>query len=136
MSSQLYPKAREKFLTAQLSWLSGTYRAVLFPETYIPDFSDEFLSDVFGGVRIALSDPITNRTATGGVAGCDPIRFGTLVDARKASSIAIYRDSGNEMTSDLICFIDSPQIQGVPLSLIGLDYFFIPSELGGGLFRI
>lgn len=136
MPSQCYPGAREKFLTAQLSWLSGTYRALLLPEAYVPDFDDLFLADVFAGVRIAISDALTNRTATKGVASCDPIRWGTLADTRNAAKLIIFRDSGVEATSDLIAFCDTDKLQGAPLALVGLDYFYIPNALDGGIFRL
>lgn len=136
MSSQLYPKAREKFLTAQLSWLVGDYRAILLPESYVFDDSDQFLADVFPGVRIAISELITNRTATNGYADCDPINFGTLVDARNAAKLIVFKDTGDENTSDLICFIDQDDVQNTPLALIGLEYFFVPNDVEGGLFRL
>lgn len=136
MSSRLYSKAREKFLTGQLNWLSGTYRAVLLPESYSPDFDNEFLSDIFEGVRIATSDPITGRTATSGVANSAAINFGTLVDSRAASKIIIYKDSLVESTSDLVCFLDVESLQGAPVELVGFEYFFVPSLLNGGIFRL
>ncbi len=136
MSSQLYPKAREKFLTGQLSWLSGTYRAILLPESYSPDFEDEFLSDVFEGVRIAVSESISGRTATNGVASSAAINFGTLVDSRLASKIIIFKDTLVDSTSDLICLLDTESLQGAPVSLVGFEYFFVPSQLNGGIFRL
>lgn len=136
MSSQLYPKAREKFLTAQLSWLSGTYRALLLPESYSPDFEDEFLSDVFEGVRMAVSDPITSRTATNGVANSAAINFGVLVDSRLAAKIIIYKDTLVESSSELVCFLDTTELQGAPVPLVGFEYFFVPSLLNGGIFRL
>mgnify|MGYP000877269901 CR=1 FL=1 len=134
--SQLYPSAREKFLTAQLSWTAGVYRAVLLPESYTPNFAHEFLSEIFEGVRIAVSDPITARTATDGYANCASIRFGVLVDTRKAAKMIIYKDTGIEATSDLVCFLDSDNLQGAPLDLIGFEYFYTPNALDGGIFRL
>lgn len=136
MAAQCYPSAREKFLTAQLSWISGTYRALLLPESFNPDFDDQFLSDIFVGVRIAVSDPITGRTATKGFANCDPIKWGILADSRKASAIIIFRDTLIEESSDLICYLGPEKLQGAPIQLLGLDYFYIPSLLDGGIFRL
>lgn len=136
MASQLYPAARQLFLTAQLSWLVGTYKAVLLPESYVPDFDDAFLSDVFEGVRIKISDALENKTAVSGIAGCDPIAFGIIVDNRRASKMIIFKDTGDEGTSNLVAFLDEESMLGVPLDLIGLEYFFVPSALEGGLFRL
>lgn len=136
MSSQLYPSAREKFLTAQLNWTSGVYRAILLPESYTPNFDNEFFSEVFAGVRLAVSDPISARTATDGYANCASVRFGVLVDSRKAAKMIIFRDSGIEATSDLVAFIDTEGLQGAPLDLIGFEYFYTPNSIDGGIFRL
>lgn len=136
MSGRLYNKAREKFLTAQLNWTSGVYRAVLMPEAYVPSFAHEFLSDIFEGSRIAVSDPITSRTATDGLAMSASIRFGVLVDTRKAAKMIIFKDSGIEATSDLVCFLDTENLQGAPLDLVGFEYFYTPNSINGGIFRL
>lgn len=133
---QLYPSAREKFLTAQLSWTSGVYRALLLPESYTANFDNEFLSDIFEGVRLATSDPIAGRTATDGYANSSSIRFGVLVDTRKAAKMVIFKDTGIEATSDLVCFLDTENLQGAPLDLIGFEYFYTPNTLDGGIFRL
>lgn len=136
MASQLFPSAREKFATAQLSWIASTYRAILLPEAFVPDFDDVFLSDISAGVRIATSQEITDRTATGGKCSSAPILFGVLADARLGDKMIIYRDTLDETTSDLVVFIDEAQIQGAPVTLEGLEYFFTPSLLDGGIFRL
>lgn len=136
MSSQLYPSAREKFLTAQLNWTSGVFRAVLLPESYTPNFDNEFLADIFEGVRLAISDSITGRTATDGLANCASIRFGVLVDSRKAAKMVLFKDTGIEGTSDLVCFLDTENLQGAPLDLIGFEYFYTPNSVEGGIFRL
>lgn len=134
--SQCYPKAREKFLTAQLNWLTNDIKAVFLPEAYIPDFDDEFLADIASGVRIAISELLENKTATDGYANSDPIKFPLLIDSRKASQAVIFRDTGNEATSSLIFHMSADMLLGTPLSLIGFDYFIYPDTLAGGFFRL
>lgn len=136
MSSQLYPNARELFLTGQLSWLGGTIKALLLPESYNFDPTDVNLEDIFAGVRVAVSAAITGRTADNGVANCDPIEFGLLVDSRLVSKLILFKDTGNETTSTLIAFIDSTELFGTPLDLVGFEYFFVPDAINGGVFRL
>lgn len=136
MASQLYPSARQLFLTAQLSWLTGDYKAILLPPSYAFDADDVFLSDVSAGVRIAVSINIENKTAVLGTANCDPIAFGTLADSRLVDKIIIFKDTGDEATSPLVVFVDETEIQGAPAELVGFEYFFTPSALEGGLFRL
>lgn len=136
MASRLYNKAREKFLTAQLSWLAGEYKAILLPAAFDPDFDDEFVDSINVGTRIATSIELTGRTATNGLAMCDPISFGILVDPRLADKMIIFQDTGDETSSALVAFIDEADLIGAPLPLVGLDYFYIPSQLQGGVFRL
>ena len=136
MSSQCYPKARERFGTAQLDWTAGTLRCLLLPESYNPDFEDEYLSDISAGVRIATSDAMTGRTMTDGYANSDPIRFPLLLDNRLAAKAIIFKDTGVENTSVLIFLMDEAELVSAPFELEGFDYFIYPNTLGGGFFRL
>lgn len=136
MASQLYPSSRQMFLTAQLSWLVGDYKAILLPESYNFDDEDVYLADVFSGVRIAISELIENKTAVDGIASCDPIEFPQLVDNRNVAKAIIFKDTGDEATSPLVVFLDSESLFGVPFQPVGLDYFITPSVLEGGIFRL
>jgi hypothetical protein len=134
--SQCYPKAREKFLTAQLNWMTGDFRAVLLPQSYVPDFTDEFLADIIANVRIATSDLMEDRTATNGFAYAPPIKFPALLDNRLASQAVIYKDTGDEATSPLVFYMSEDLLIGAPFALEGLDYFIYPDALEGGYFRL
>lgn len=136
MASQVYPKMREKFLHAQFSWMTGTFRCVLLPDGYNPNLADEFLSDVASSSRIAISQEILNRTATDGFASSDPIVFPLLVDSRSASKAIIYKDTGVDSTSELIFLMTDPQLVSVPFALQGFDYFIYPNAIEGGFFRL
>lgn len=134
--SQCYPKAREKFLTAQIDWLGDDFKAVFLPASYNPNFADEFLADILVDVRIAISNALENLTATNGYAGADPIKFPLLIDSRQAAQAVIFRDTGDEATSDLIFYMSSDMLSNTPLSLEGFDYFIYPDALAGGFFRL
>lgn len=136
MASQVYPKMREKFLRGQFNWLAGTLRCVLLPDGYQPNLDDEFLSDVAGSSRIAVSQEIQNRTATNGFASSDPIVFPLLVDPRNAAKAIVYKDTLVESTSELIFLMDAPQFVDVPFALQGFDYFIYPNAIEGGFFRL
>lgn len=134
--SQCYPKARERFLTGQLNWLTQSYKTLLLPESYVPDFTDEYLSDVFSEVIIATSEELENKTATEGYANSDPIKFPLLLDPRFGAQAIIYRDTGNPATSPLVFFMSMDMLIGAPFPLQGLDYFIYPNALEGGFFRL
>lgn len=136
MESQLYLPARELFATGQLSWLAGNWRALFLPVSYTPDFTDHFLSDIPSGVRIAISELVTSRTAANGVCTGDHIKFPFLFDTRFVSQGVIFKDTGVEATSPLVAYIGSDGFMIDPFKPIGLDYFIYPNVAEGGFFRL
>ncbi len=105
MESQLYPYARELFATAQLDWRAGVMRAVFLPSSYVPNFNNQFLSDISTNVRIATSEEIQGRPATNGFCYGQPAKFPLLFDNRLVSQDVIFKDTGVESTSILIAYI-------------------------------
>lgn len=136
MESQLYPHARELFATGQLNWLSGTYRALLLPISYAPDFTDENLSDISAGVRVAISEEIADRTADDGICSGTHARFPLLFEQRLISQAVIFKDSGSEATSTLVAYIGSDDLINEPFAGLGLNYFIYPNVIEGGFFRV
>lgn len=136
MSNQLFPYARELFATGQLSWLAGTLRAVMLPPGFEFDFTEQFLSDIGAGSRIAISDELTNRTATNGFLNASPIRFGAVSDSRLVAKVVIYKDTGVEDSSVLIAYFDDEGIVGEPFVPEGVDYFLYPDATFGGFLRL
>lgn len=136
MDSQLFPSARQKFLTAQLDWTAGDLRAVLLADSYEPTFTEDNLDDVPSNVRVATSELLTGRTATNGIASCQPIEFGLLLSDTLCSKAIIFKDTGVESTSSLIFFIGDDGLVTDPFTPVGLEYFIYPNLVDGGLFRL
>jgi len=136
MESQLFPKARQAFLLGQLDWTAGNVRAVLLADSYIPNFTEEFLADVPSNVRVATSELVLGRTGTNGIAGCAAINLGLLLSNVLCSKAAIYRDTGVEATSRLILFVGDDGLVTEPFIPAGLTYYIYPNAALGGLFRL
>lgn len=136
MQSQLYPYARELFATAQLDWRAGVVRALFLPSSYVPDFTDQFLSDIFEGVRVAISEEIQSRTATNGICTGTAAKFPLLTDNRAVSQAVIFKDTGVESTSVLIAYLGDEDLVNEPFTPIGFDYYIYPNIVEGGYFRL
>jgi hypothetical protein len=134
--SQLYPYARELFATGQLSWLAGVYRAILLPDAYLPDFTNQYLISIPLGTRVATSFDITGRTATNGICGGNPIEFPLLADDRFVSQAIIYKHTTVEATSILVAYIDRDTLVTTPFKPVGIKYYIYPNTEEGGFFRI
>lgn len=111
----LYDKSRQKFLEGRLAWLTDTIRAVLVDTgLYNPDLaSDEFLSDVPAAARAAILGPLTGKTSLAGVADADDVALASLTSA-SIEALVLFRDTGNEATSDLIAYTD--EVENLPFT--------------------
>lgn len=136
MASQCYPSIREKFLLGQFDWTAGLVRCVLLSDSYVKNLDAVMLSDIPESSRIAISQPVTGRTATLGYASSDPIFFPLLVDNRFAAKAILFRDTEVESTSQLIFLMEDPNLIPSLFPLQGFDYYIYPNVAEGGFFRL
>jgi hypothetical protein len=137
VDSQLYPHAREMFALGQLNWTAGVMRGLFLPESYHPNFDlHQFLSDIPLNLRVAISAPITGRTAAKGVCTGNHITFPLLFDNRLVNQAVIYKDTGVEGTSVLVAYLGEDELVTDPFIPLGLDYYIYPDAALGGFFRL
>ncbi len=120
MANRLYDLGRQKFLEADLDWTGHDIKAVLVDlALYTPNFAtDEFLTSIAAGARVATSINLTGKTATAGVADADDVTFSTVSGAQ-SEVVVLYRDTGVAATSPLIAYIDTAT--GLPVTPSGGD---------------
>jgi len=105
--SQIYNNAKTLFLTGHIDWSNDSFKAILVKEGYSPDFtSDQYVSDISAGNRIAISDFLEGKTVVDGVADADDVVAEAVSSAYQVSSIVIFKYTGNNDTSPLIVYID------------------------------
>lgn len=68
--------------------------------------TDQYLSDITAGARIATSGNLASKSIAGGVFDAADITI-TGVSGATVESIVIYKDTGTASTSPLIAFIDT-----------------------------
>lgn len=120
MANTLYDAARQRFLEAQLNWLTDTIKVILVDTgAYTPQTAvHQWLSDVPTTSRIAGPVTLTAKTTTGGAADAADCTF-SAVSGASIEAIIIYSDSGTESTSPLIAYIDTAT--GLPITPNGGD---------------
>ncbi len=108
MANSLYDEGREKFANGALSWGSDDIKVVLVDTgLYTVNLAtDEFLSSVAVGARVATSSNLTTKTYAAGVCDADNVTF-TAVTGNTCEAVVIYKDTGDAATSPLIAYIDS-----------------------------
>jgi len=120
MANTLYGKFKELLLTAGIDVESDNIKCVLVDTAaYTPNFStDDFLADIPSGDRIATSSNLSSKTITLGVFDAADVTFST-VSGDQSEALVIYKDTGVEATSPLICYVDTAT--GLPVTPGGGD---------------
>lgn len=121
MASNLYDKAREKFMSAGLNLPTDTIKAVLIDVAdYTANFAtNEFLSDIPAAARVAISPALTGKTITLGVFNAATTTW-SAVTGDQSEAVVFFKDTGNANTSPLIAYVDSAS-SGLPVTPNGGD---------------
>lgn len=133
--SALYGKARQKFLSGDLSWSADTIKAVLVDTNDYTVSIDvhEFLSDIPTGARVATSAALTGKTVTLGVADADDISFSTVA-GDESEALVLYVDTGSAATSSLVAYIDSAT--GLPITPDGGNVNVVWDDTANRIFKL
>lgn len=120
MANTLYDAARQRFLEAQINWMTDTIKVILVSTSaYTSQVGvHQYLSDVASSARIAGPVTLTSKATTGGAADAADCTF-VSVNGNSIGAIIIYVDTGVESTSPLIAYIDTAT--GLPITPNGGD---------------
>lgn len=115
MANSLYDAARSAFLDAGIGWSADTIKLVLVDSAdYTLSLSTHGnLSDIPSIGRVATSGALTSKTSTAGVADAADVTLSTVV-GDPSEYIILFKDTGVEATSKLICCIDTAT--GLPVT--------------------
>lgn len=113
MASFVYDKARELAATSGIGWLTNNIKVVLVDTgAYTPNAAtDQYLSSIAVGARIATSGNLANKSATGGACDADDISV-TGVSGATVEAVVVYIDTGSAASSNLLAFLDNITVNG------------------------
>lgn len=120
MANTLFDFARQRFLEAQINWMTNTIKVILVDTgAYTPQTAvHQYLADIPISARVAGPVTLTGKTTTGGAADAADVTF-VSVSGSSIEAIVIYIDSGSEATSPLLAYIDTAT--GLPITPNGGD---------------
>ena len=120
MANTLYDYCRQRFLEAQINWMTDTVKVILVSTSaYTPQTAvHQYLADIPVSARIAGPVTLTAKATTGGAADASDCTF-TSVSGATINAIVIYKDTGTEATSPLTAYIDTAT--GLPITPNGGD---------------
>lgn len=107
MANGMYAAGLNAFLTGSIAILTDTIKVTLVDAAdYTVNLAThDFFNDVPSGARVATAT-LSGKTATGGVFDASDVTF-TSVSGDQSEALIIWKDTGNEATSPLICYIDT-----------------------------
>jgi hypothetical protein len=118
MANQLYPKAKEAFLNADIDMVDDTIViALIDTDVYSFSTSHQYRTDIPNESVIA-SVSLGNKTTANGVFDADDATFSSVTGAN-AEALILFQDTGNSANSRLIAYIDSAT--GLPILPNGGD---------------
>lgn len=118
MANQLYPKAKEAFLNADIDMADDTIIiALIDADVYSFSTNHQYRTDIPNEAVIA-STTLANKTTTNGVFDADDATFSSVTGAN-AEALILFQDTGTASTSRLIAYIDSAT--GLPILPNGGD---------------
>jgi len=118
MANQLYPKAKEAFLNADIDVIDDTIIiALIDTDVYSFSTSHQYRSDIPNEAVISTAT-LANKTSSNGIFDADDATF-TSVTGANCEALILFQDSGDASTSRLIAYIDSAT--GLPILPNGGD---------------
>ncbi len=135
MANTLFDFARQRFLEAQINWMTDTIKAILVDTgAYTPQTAvHQYLSDIASSARIAGPVTLTAKATTGGAADAADITF-TSVSGPSIEAIILFADTGTESTSPLIAYIDTAT--GLPITPNGGDIIVTWDNGANKIFKV
>lgn len=135
MANTLFDFARQRFLEAQINWMTDTIKVYLIDTgAYTPQVGvHQYLSDIPTSARVAGPVTLVSKTTTGGAADAADVTF-TSVSGPSIEAILIYADTGTESTSPLIAWIDTAT--GLPITPNGGDIIVTWDNGANKIFKV
>jgi hypothetical protein len=137
MANALFTLARESFLKGEIAIATDNIKAVIVDHGVDTPVlaTDQFLSDIGAGARVATSANLSTKTTTGGVFDADDVTF-TAVSGATVESLVIYQDTGVPATSRLIAYIDTLGTGSFPITPNGGDIQFVWDNGANKIFKL
>lgn len=116
MANGLFALGRQAFAAKLIDWVGDDIRCVLVDHSVdTPNRStDQFLSDIAAGARIATSSLLAGKTNVNGTCDAADLPFAVVTGA-SFESLVVYQDTGSAATSRLIAVYDTvPELPYTP----------------------
>lgn len=142
MSSFIYDLALQGYLTGTFDMATANVKIALVQITgsgtpYTANqATDQFLSIIPSGAIAAHTSNLTSKTVSDGIFGAANADFGTVTFGQACGALVMYIDTGTPSSSPLICYIDSANCAGLPVTPVGVDISLLFSLTGNLIFSL
>lgn len=121
MANSAYTHGIDSLLTGGVDIDTDTIKAVLVKNDYTFSASDQFLSSISSGSRLATVT-VTSVSVTAGVVDATDVSFASVSGSGTptANAVVLYKDTGSSSTSNLLFYLDTAS-SGLPVNPNGGD---------------
>lgn len=135
MANSLYGLFKQNLLNGDIALDSTNVRVVLVDTSAysVSINTHDFLDDIPGGARIAVSGNLANKTTSLGIFDADDITI-SAVSGATVEAVVLYIHTGTDSTSHLIAYIDTGT--GLPFTPNGGDVLVSWSNSGTKIFEV
>lgn len=135
MANALYDFGRESFLGGDVAWDDDDWRVILSDDAdYTKNLStDQYLDDVPGAARVAVSGALGTKSITAGVADAADGTWSS-VSGDPCEEIVGYQHTGTDATSTLGFNIDTAT--GLPVTPNSGDINFVWDSGANKIFKL
>lgn len=143
MANGLYDKARERFLTSQIDWGTGSGGDVIkcaLVRTgggyYNVSLTDHEYWAAVTGVSAVINTPatLTSKSTGGGAARANQVTFSSVASGATVGAIMLYKWVSSNEDSPLVAYIDTAT--GLPITGNGGDIIVTWDSGVNGIFRL
>lgn len=108
MASAKYPSFLELLLGGDIDLISDTIKAVTIDAAdYTYNAAHDFLNDVPSGARVGTPGTLSGKSITAGVFDASDTTVTSVGGSDPVENVLLFKDTGVESTSPLICLIDT-----------------------------
>lgn len=135
MSARLYPVGQQALLDGTIVWTTASIKALLLSSAFAYDPVNTVYDDLNPDLIVAESAAMTGAVVTGNVYSGKPLSFGALTASSIVKYIVLYEDTGDSLYSTLIAAYDVANVEGLPFTPSGFEYYFY-GDYNLGFFKL
>lgn len=119
MANFVYTQCKKAILKGEIDFINDSFKVLVLSSAYTPNQNtDEFVANIPSNAILARSNEITNKVVSNNTFDAADISISDY-SGTAFNALAIYKDTGNDNTSNLIFYINTAN--GLPFAGVNAE---------------